>query len=266
MRSLLDRHVCPECGALAGKQPFCDECGRNLGREQRLPSRREWERSHPEEAAAKAQRARQDSRRRRRVLAPLLIVLGAIAILAVVVVLARHTLHTLTVPSGSMEPTLPVGAHVHVEMSTKGPLGVGQVVLVHPPRDYAAGCANPRQGGEAGGPDAQACGVAQTEASSETFIKRVVAGPGDTLAMRDGHVIRNGRLQHEPFTAACGSGIGCDFPQAITVPPGEYYTLGDNRGSSDDSRFWGPVPRAWIVAKATDCSFFNVFCSDAYSG
>jgi len=35
----------------------------------------------------------------------------------------------------------------------------------------------------------------------------------------------------------------------ITIPPGDYFMLGDNRGASDDSRFWGPVPQAWIIGK-----------------
>ncbi len=82
------------------------------------------------------------------------------------------------------------------------------------------------------------------------FIKRVVAGPGDTIAVKGGHVIRNGKLQKEPFTAPCDGGSGCDLPTAITVPPGHWFMMGDNRGQSDDSRFWGPIPKKWIIGDA----------------
>ena len=60
----------------------------------------------------------------------------------------------------------------------------------------------------------------------------------------------NGKLQEEPFAEPCGGGEGCDFPTEITIPAGMYFMMGDNRGSSDDSRFWGPVPEKWIIGQA----------------
>ena len=42
----------------------------------------------------------------------------------------------------------------------------------------------------------------------------------------------------------------CDFSKTITIPPDHYFMMGDNRGESDDSRYWGPVPRDWIIGKA----------------
>jgi len=42
---------------------------------------------------------------------------------------------------------------------------------------------------------------------------------------------------------------GCDFPRTFTVAAGRYYMLGDNRGESDDSRYWGPVAPAAIVGR-----------------
>jgi signal peptidase I len=77
-----------------------------------------------------------------------------------------------------------------------------------------------------------------------------VAGPGDRLKVVNGRVILNGEPTEEPFIAPCEPGGGCNFPREITIPAGQYFMMGDNRGSSDDSRFWGPVPDDWIIGGA----------------
>jgi signal peptidase I len=79
--------------------------------------------------------------------------------------------------------------------------------------------------------------------------------------MRGGHVIRNGRRVAEPYIQACGGGEGCDFPRPVVVPAGEYVMLGDNRGASDDSRFWGPVPRGWVLGQVKRCSALGLHCT-----
>ena len=84
--------------------------------------------------------------------------------------------------------------------------------------------------------------------SDTAFVKRVVGLPGDTIAIINGHVIRNGKPAEEPFASDC-SGAVCTL-NPIKIPPGSYFLMGDNRGDSEDSRFWGPVPRDWIIGKA----------------
>ncbi|MHB8656941.1 MAG: signal peptidase I [Solirubrobacteraceae bacterium] len=156
------------------------------------------------------------------------------------------------IPSGSMLPTLHIDQRVLVNR-----LGthftsphVGDIIVFHPPRDYSS-CADPNEGeNQVGGQNAQACDVAQTRESSETFIKRVVGLPGDRLRIVSGHVIRNGVPEHDGFTIPCSGGGTCDFPGVIRIPKGQYYMMGDNRPDSEDSRFWGPVPQAWIIGKA----------------
>jgi signal peptidase I len=78
----------------------------------------------------------------------------------------------------------------------------------------------------------------------------VVGLPGDTIYIRNGHVIRNGVAERDPYIAQCDGGEGCNFLSPIKIPPGDYFMMGDNRGESDDSRFWGPVPKKWIIGVA----------------
>ncbi len=156
------------------------------------------------------------------------------------------------IPSGSMLPTLAINQRVLVDRIGMHlfTLHVGDIVVFHPPRDYT-GCANPHQGGsQAGARLAHACDVPHRLESSETFIKRLVGLPGDRLSIREGHVIRNGKPEHDPYVVRCIGDPTCEFPGTITVPRGYYYMMGDNRPDSEDSRFWGPVPRAWLIGKA----------------
>jgi signal peptidase I len=147
-----------------------------------------------------------------------------------------------------MLPTLRVGQTVTTDNTAlrSHPPSIGQIVVFHPPLGADSpnkACGDPHQG--AGHP--QACDQPTPSPSAEEFIKRVVGLPGDRIAIVDGHVIRNGVREPDPYITACGSGSGCNFRESIVIPPGEFFVLGDNRGQSDDSRFWGPVKRAWII-------------------
>jgi signal peptidase I len=152
------------------------------------------------------------------------------------------------IPSESMVPTLQIGQRVLVNRigARFSDPHVGDVVVFHPP----TGAEQDDMCGEQP-PMGQVCLKATPHKADVNFIKRVVAGPGDRLAIRNGHVILNGKRQKEPFIRPCAGGAGeCDFPREVTIPAGTYFMMGDNRGSSDDSRYWGPVPRKWIVGGA----------------
>jgi signal peptidase I len=152
------------------------------------------------------------------------------------------------IPSESMVPTLVIGQRVLVNRigNRFGDPNIGDVTVFHPPSgaENANECGVPHK-------DDQPCPrPTATKAKKTNFIKRIVAGPGDTLAIVDGHVILNGKRQKEPFIQQCGGGDECNFPTPITIPKDHYFMMGDNRGASDDSRYWGPVPRAWIIGNA----------------
>jgi signal peptidase I len=152
------------------------------------------------------------------------------------------------IPSESMLPTLAVGQRVLVNRlgNDFSDPHIGEIVVFHPPQgavDQAPACG-------AQVTPAQICPTPTSREASVNFIKRVVAGPGDMISIRNGRVVRNGQLQKEPFIAPCQSGEACTYPTAIKVPAGHWFMMGDNRGMSDDSRFWGPVPRKWIIGGA----------------
>ncbi|HUA06899.1 MAG TPA: signal peptidase I [Solirubrobacteraceae bacterium] len=153
-------------------------------------------------------------------------------------------LESFKIVDPAMAPGLKPGQTVSVDRAMRSP-GLGRIIVFNPPAAAmtpGAGCGARTQG--AG--HRAACDKDASAKSNAILIKRVVGLPGDVISIVDGHVIRNGSREPDASIRACG-GPNCNFPKAITVPAGEYYVLGDNRAASDDSRFWGPVPRAWII-------------------
>ena len=160
------------------------------------------------------------------------------------------------IPSESMLPTLHVGQRLLVDRFSHR-IGsdpkIGDITVFMPPSgaessgdQCGARGEGPSNGGRA---SSRSCSRPTAGAGPKAFVKRVVGLPGDVITVTDGHVIRNGKRAAEPFAAPCGGGPECDL-ESIIVPPGHYFLMGDNRGASDDSRYWGPVPRSQIIGKA----------------
>jgi len=158
------------------------------------------------------------------------------------------------IPSGSMEPTLDVGQRVLVNrfIYHLHEPHIGDIVVFHPPEgaESTSECGvllKKTQPIESGEP----CPKPTPGESSQTFIKRIVAVGGDTLSIKEGHPVVNGKENpDESFIRPCGVATVCNLPKTITIPPGYFFMMGDNRGESDDSRYWGPVPKAWIIGEA----------------
>ena len=157
----------------------------------------------------------QPRRRRRR--SRWLVEWGVVLVVALVVaVLVRtYVLETFFIPSGSMEPTLMPGDRIvvdklsfHIHRVYRGDI----VVFRRPPawpKDY------------------------------QDLVKRVIGMPGETISASGGNVYIDGRLLREPWLHA---GVTTANFAPVQVPAGDYFMMGDNRGDSADSRFYGPVP------------------------
>ena len=161
------------------------------------------------------------------------------------------------IPTGSMEGTLRVGDHMLVDRVTFSPPGsIGPRIL--PYRELKRG---------------DIVAFLYPEDTRQTYVKRLIGLPGDHIRMEGGQVIRNGARLAEPYTQHLATGPDTyrdNFPQApsigttgrgremfarhvldgeLIVPPGMLFMLGDNRNNSSDSRYWGLVPRDYVVGK-----------------
>jgi signal peptidase I len=94
------------------------------------------------------------------------------------------------------------------------------------------------------------------------FVKRVIGMPGDTIEVRNKVVYVNGKALVEPYVVHEDPQIFPNQPALpepyrsrdwfgpYTVPPENYFAMGDNRDRSSDSRYWGTVPRSMIKGRA----------------
>jgi len=161
------------------------------------------------------------------------------------------------IPTGSMEKTLLVGDHMLVDRTAFGTPGALSRHFM-PYRDVQRG---------------DIVAILYPEDTSKTFVKRVIGLPGDRIHLVNKQVIRNGHALIEPYTQHVDPAIDPyrdDFPLApsvftssrgqdmfehhvangeVVVPPDTLFVMGDNRDNSSDSRYWGFVPRSYVVGK-----------------
>ncbi len=170
--------------------------------------------------------------------------------IAIAVVLAlfirTFVVQAFKIPTGSMEENLLIGDHLLVNKFVYGPTGtaVGRALL--PVGDVARG---------------EVVVFKYPEEPERDFIKRVIGLPGETLEVRRKRVFIDGRALDEPY-AHFLEPVGPSSLHEVTsfdvreqygpvkVPPGHYFVMGDNRDNSQDSRYWGFLPRDYIKGKA----------------
>jgi signal peptidase I len=169
-------------------------------------------------------------------------------VIAVILALFIRTfvVQAFKIPTGSMEENLLIGDHLLVNKFVYGPaatagerallpldiVGRGDVVVFKYPED-----------------------------PGRDFIKRVIGLPGETLEIREKQVYVDGEPLTEPYThflqpvgrADAGEVTAFDVRERygpVTIPTDQYFVMGDNRDNSQDSRYWGFLPRDYVKGRA----------------
>jgi signal peptidase I len=169
----------------------------------------------------------------------------AVIALVVAFVLKTFVAQAFYIPSGSMEPQLQVGDRVIVSKlayQLHDPRR-GDIIVFPSPEDHTV--------------DDSALpirvlrgifeGIGLAKPSKEILIKRVIALPGETVEARGGHVYINGLPLVEPYLS---SRVTTSNFGPTTVPKGDIWVMGDNRGDSRDSRFIGPITESSVIGRA----------------
>jgi signal peptidase I len=165
------------------------------------------------------------------------LVIVVVVAVGLAVLLRTFVVQTFSIPSGSMEPTLNIGDRIVVDKLSYDLHGVGRgdiVVFARPPAEDCAG------------------------APVSDLVKRVIGLPGETISLSgNGYVLINGKRLDETWlpksvqgtTYPGPSGTAYSLQHPYKIPANDYFMMGDNRGDSCDSRFWGPIPKSLMVGK-----------------
>jgi signal peptidase I len=149
----------------------------------------------------------------------------------------------------SMEPTIRSGEYANLdEYAYNGdePVRRGDIISFKPPAgiDDLSCQGTPAEGAP--------CDVPAGEGDGASLIKRVIALPGETVAIADdGRAVVDGATLDEPQIIECKPEDECELPEEITVPDDTFFVMGDNRPYSGDSRDFGPIEAYTIEGRIT---------------
>jgi signal peptidase I len=170
-------------------------------------------------------------------------------VIAVILALFIRTfvVQAFKIPTGSMEENLLIGDHLLVNKFVFGPTESTVERTLLPVARVKRG---------------DVIVFKYPEEPDRDFIKRVIGLPGETLEVREKKVYVNGQALVEPYAhylqpAASASEFhevtSFDVRERygpVTVPPNQFFVMGDNRDNSQDSRYWGFLPRENIKGRA----------------
>jgi signal peptidase I len=169
-------------------------------------------------------------------------------VIAVILALFVRTwvVQAFKIPTGSMENNLLIGDHLLVNKFVFAPTLSGLERTLLPIDTIARG---------------DIIVFKYPEDPERDFIKRVIGLPGETLELKTKQVFINGTPLEESyvhFLFPAGNPGDADFTDfdvrrnygPVIVPEDEYFMMGDNRDNSQDSRYWGFMPRSYVRGKA----------------
>jgi signal peptidase I len=167
-------------------------------------------------------------------------------VIAVILALFVRTwaVQAFKIPTGSMENNLLIGDHLLVNKFVFGPSASAAERSLLPMREIRRH---------------DVVVFKYPDEPERDFIKRVVGLPGETLELRDKKVYINGQPLDEPFVhfldpvSHSSEVTSFDVRERygpVRVPDGQYFVMGDNRDNSQDSRYWGFLPRSHIKGRA----------------
>jgi len=167
-------------------------------------------------------------------------------LIAVVLALFARTFvfQAFKIPTGSMEDNLLIGDHLIVNKMVFAPAASSLERALLPSRPIRRG---------------DVIVFKFPKEPERDFIKRVIGLPGERLELRRKAIYIDGRPLDEPYVryleppppvGTPGAGDLRDTYGPVTVPPGQYFMMGDNRDNSEDSRYWGFLPGAYVKGQA----------------
>jgi signal peptidase I len=167
-------------------------------------------------------------------------------VIAVILALFVRTwvVQAFKIPTGSMENNLLIGDHLLVNKFVFAPTTGKVERALLPVRDIRRG---------------DVIVFKYPDEPERDFIKRVIGLPGETIEMRAKKIYINGQPLEEPYVhflepvggaqEVISNDLRESYPQTM-VPEGYYFVMGDNRDNSQDSRYWGFLPRHYIKGRA----------------
>jgi signal peptidase I len=166
-------------------------------------------------------------------------------VIAVVLALFIRTfvVQAFKIPSGSMENNLLIGDHLLVNKFVVGPTASALERMLLPIGEIKRG---------------DILVFKHPDEPERDLIKRVIGLPGETLELRQKKVYINGQPLDEPYVhflipLSDSEATSFDVRERygpVTVPPNQYFMMGDNRDNSQDSRYWGFLPRDNVKGRA----------------